>query len=236
MHCQSFLNKINDEIEKPIATILAQTSRSAEEFRDYIDLRHRPLASRLQDPVDMSYDLDETKKITKIKLQAEAIDVFAEKRKGNELFPLDDETLEYLFEHVNALTQTANKMTAYRDVEQILHDAIEESLEQNKEKVELSIVQEIFEKRKSKIGNPSENKRKLSLETRNAIDSAMKNEDQNDANCDYLNGIKVGMAEFEPREYSKVESAMASSWKTDSSTGIFISSINWRICFCWFMG
>ena len=213
--------------EKSFCTILEQTDKSSEDFRNYVSNRHRPLSSRLKRNIDIKYNFDETKQIIKKRLDAEQIPEF-EIPARNELFPLDEEILKFLYDHINQLTQT-NSMIAFRDMEQILHDSMEKSLENNLPKVELDAVKEIFTLTSSKFGNTQENVRKISIETKNELKSVMKNEDQNIANCLYLNGIKTAMETWEKREYAMVESDLASSRYKNEENGIFISSIKIKL-------
>ena len=226
----NILNLINESKiiqEKSFCTILAQTDKSSEDFRDYISNRHKPLSSRLKKNIDIKYNFNETKQIIEKRLEEEQILGF-EKPSGNELFPLDEEILKFLYDRINQLTQT-NSMIAFRDMEQILHDSMEKSLENDLPKVELDIVKEIFTISSSKLGNVQENVRKISIETKNELETAMKNEDQNVGNCLYLNGINTGMETWEKREYSMVESTLASSRYKNEENGIFISSIKIKL-------
>ena len=226
----NILNSISESKliqEKSFCTILAQTDKSSEDFRNYISNRHRPLSSRLKRNIDIKYNFDETKEIIKKRLESEQISNF-EKPEGNEFFPLTEEIIKFLYEHINQLTQTSS-MIAFRDVEQILHDSIEKSLENNLSQVEIDIVKKIFDVASSKLGSQKEDIRKISIETKNELENAMKDQDQNVGNCLYLNGIKTGMETWEKREYSIVESNMASSRYKNLETGIFISSIKIKL-------
>ena len=226
----NILNSISESKiihEKSFCTILAQTDKSSEDFRNYISNRHRPLSSRLKRNIDIKYDLSETKQIIKKRLEAEQIPGF-KKPDGNELFPLDEEIIKFLYDNINQLTQT-NSMIAFRDMEQILHDSIEKSLERNLSKVEMSIVKEVFTHVSPRLDNKQDSVRKISIETKNELEGAMKNEDQNIANCLYLNGIKTAMETWEKREYASVESDLASSRYKNEENGIFISSIRIKL-------
>ena len=94
------LNLINEsEIiqRKPICTILAQTADSSADFKKYISDRHAPLASRIKGDIDIKYDYDETKEIILQRFEVEAVSAFT-KPDGNELFPLDDQIIKFLFD------------------------------------------------------------------------------------------------------------------------------------------
>ena len=223
----NILNSINESKiiqEKSFCTILAQTDKSSEDFRNYISNRHKPLSTRLKRNIDIKYNFDVTKKIVLKRLEAERISGFEK----TELFPLNEEILKFLYEHINQLTQT-NSMIAFREMEQILHDSIERSLENNLLQVELDVVKEIFTNSSTKINNAQENVRKISIETKNELEKVMKNEDQNVGNCLYLNGIKTAMETWEKREYSTVESDLASSRYKNEENGIFISRIKIKL-------
>ena len=146
--------------------------------------------------------MDETKKIIQKRLESERILGF-ELPSGNEFFPLDEKIIKFLYEKINHLTQSES-MKAFRDMEQILHNSIEKSLENNLTQVEMNIVKEIFDKTSSKLNIQHENIRKISIETKNELENAMKEADQNIGNCLYLNGIMTGMDTWEKREYSTV--------------------------------
>ena len=226
----NILNSINESKiiqEKSFCTILAQTDKSSEDFRDYISNRHKPLSTRLKKNIDIKYNYDETKKIIQKRLESERILEF-KIPSGNELFPLDNEITKFLYEKINYLTQSES-MKAFRDMEQILHDSIEKSLEKNLDKVDIDVVKEIFDATSSKLDVQKEEIRKISIETKNELENAMKEPDQNIGNCLYLNGIKTGMETWEKREYSMVESDMASSRYKNLENGIFISSIKIKL-------
>ena len=197
--------------------------------KKYISDRHAPLASRIKGDIDIKYDYDETKEIILQRFEVEAVPAFT-KPDGNKLFPLDDQIIKFLFEQINNLTQTVGQMINFRVMEQILHDAIQESLEQNLPKVELNVVEKIYNEYKSDIQSKTGSKIKLSPETRNEIDKAIGGEDQNTANCLYLNGIKTAMTLWEAlpdgKEYSSVESEGASAAQIIDKHRIFISSIS----------
>ena len=223
----NILNSINESKiiqEKSFCTILAQTDKSSEDFRNYISNRHKPLSTRLKRNIDINYNFDETKKIILKRLEAERISGFEK----TELFPLNEEILKYLFVSINKLTQS-DSMKAFRDMEQILHDSIEKSLENNLPQVEMGVVKKIFDVTSSKLNIQKEDIRKISIETKNELENAMKDADQNVGNCLYLNGIMTGMETWEKREYSMVESDMASSRYKNLETGIFISSIKIKL-------
>ena len=226
----NILNSINESKiiqEKSFCTILAQTDKSSEDFRDYISNRHKPLSSRLKRNIDIEYDFDVTKKIVQKRLEHERIPEF-EMPSGNELFPLDDEIVKFLYKKINHLTQSPY-MKAFREMEQILHDSIEKSLENNLSKVDIDIVKKIFEASSSKLNIQKDNIRKISIETKNELENAMKDADQFVGNNLYLNGIMTGMKIWEKREYSLVESDMASSRSKNLERGIFISSIKIKL-------
>ncbi len=226
----NILNSINESKtiqEKAFCTILAQTDKSSEDFRNYISNRHRPLSSRLKRNIDIKYNFDETKEIIRKRLTTERIEGFVIPT-NNDLFPLDDEIIKFLYDHINQLTQTSS-MIAFRDMEQILHDSIEKSLEKNLPQVDIDTVKGIFSTVSSKLNNTQETIRKISIETKNELQNTMKNEDQNEANCLYLDGIKTAMETWEKREYSSVESDMASSRFKNTDSGIFISSIRIKL-------
>ena len=226
----NILNSINESKiiqEKSFCTILAQTDKSSEDFRDYISNRHKPLSTRLKKNIDIKYNFDETKEIVQKRLEYEREPGF-ELPSGNEFFPLDEKIIKFLYEKINQLTQTES-MKAFRDMEQILHDSIEKSLENNLAQVEIDIVKKIFDDTSSKLDIKQENIRKISIETKNELENAMKEADQNIGNCLYLNGIMTGMNTWEKREYSMVESDMASSRYKNMETGIFISSIKIKL-------
>lgn len=194
----NILNSINESRivqEKSFCTILAQTAKSSEDFRNYIASRHRPLSTRLKKNIDIKYNFDETKQIVLKRLESERVKGF-ERIVGNDLFPFDEEIIKFLYDHINQLTQTSS-MIAFRDMEQILHDSIEKSLENNLSKVEMSVVKEIFGYISSKLDSKQADIRKISIETKNEIQTAITNTDLNVGNCLYLNGIKTAMETWE---------------------------------------
>jgi hypothetical protein len=226
----NILNSINESKiiqEKSFCTILAQTAKSSVDFRDYIKVRHVPLSTRLKKNIDIQYNFDETKKIIQKRLEYERVPGF-QIPSENQLFPLDDEIVKFLFEKINHLTQSDN-MKAFRDVEQILHDSIELSISKELPKVEISIVKEIFSKNISKLELEKEkDTRQISLETRNELTNIMKEnkDDPSFANNFYLNGIKTGMKNWEKGLYQNVESDGAQSRLIpNQENNIFISSI-----------
>jgi hypothetical protein len=226
----NILNSINESKtiqEKSFCTILAQTDKSSEDFRDYISNRHKPLSTRLKKNIDINYNLDETKKIVQKRLEYERIPEF-EIPSGNELFPLDEQIIKFLYEKINHLTQS-DSMKAFRDMEQILHDSIEQSLDQELLKVEITLVEEIFSQNISKFETNLENDlRHISLETNIELTNTMKEneKDPSFANNFYLNGIKTGMKTWETGLYKNVESLGANSRLIpNEKNDVFISSI-----------
>jgi len=223
----NILNSISESKivqEKSFCTILAQTDKSSQDFRDYISNRHTPLASRLKKNIDIEYNFDETKQIILKRLEAEHISGFA-KSDGNELFPLDEEIIKFLFKQINNLTKTPS-MIAFRDMEQILHDSIEKSLEQDLPKVEMNIVEEIFNQAKEKMQQVKPETRRISPETSAELGKLMIDVDQSAANNLYLEGIKTAMKTWETSLYKSIESEGATTRLIPHEENkIFISSI-----------
>ncbi len=210
--------------KKSFCTILAQTDKSSEDFITYVASRHKPLASRLKRSVDIEYNLDETKQIILNRLKSEQIAGFV-KPDGNEFFPLDEKIIEFLFIEINQLT-LKKKMTAFRDVEQILHNSIVKSLEKNLPKVEIDIVMEIFNQEKTKLFEIKREELRINKETIIELDKLLLDKDHSAANNLYLEGIKSGMTVWESQLYKTVDSNGARSRLIpDNKHSLFINSI-----------
>ena len=129
---------------------------------------------------------EETKRIILSRLKAEAIGGFENPEPNNELFPLNDHIVNYLFEQTN-LSRKTTGMTAFGDVEQIIHDSILASLEQqspgDKKGVDIQIVKEKFKLKQPEIENiSSEQKLEISFFLKNSkkhmFEARKKNRDE----------------------------------------------------------
>ena len=232
LNITNILNAINESKvinSNSFCTILAQTALSSEEFNNYISSLNKPLGTRLMKHlIDIKYDKDETKQIIYERLKAESIDV-ANLQK-NKLFPFNDEIIDWLYDQINNLYQT-QFMEQFRFMEQILREAIEKSLEGSLPEVSKNIVEEIFNDQKSRQGVQSpESSRmeKMSPETRNAIEASMINQDRNDSNILYLNGICMAMQLWEDREFSSVDKSQETPTIINDEIYISASEISVR--------
>ena len=73
---QDILNKLAESKivqTKSFCTILANTDKSSQDFRDIMKKAHKPFGSRVRKMIDIKYDIEETKEIVRSRLKAEGI-------------------------------------------------------------------------------------------------------------------------------------------------------------------
>jgi len=159
-----FLHIINDILNgiseskiiqqgKSFCTILAQTEKSALEFRDYIVSKHGPLASRLPQTLDINYNSEETLQIIEARLKESRKPDLDSKLKSmiekNPLYPLSKDQIDQLYVTINNFTQT-KEMIAFRMLEQILYNAIMSACKKDLENVDMLDINFAFENAKKK--------------------------------------------------------------------------------------
>ena len=217
----NILNGIADLVTKEkkngFCTIIEQTKSSAVAFEKFLAERHTPLQSRVKGKnFDIMYDESETLEIVSTRLKSEResnlTGEIESKVTNNPFFPMKKETIQWLFGAINNQTQTS-KLISFRDMEQILHDAFTQALNENLEDIPHSMVQEIFSKNKERlrISVTSDQGIKLNIQTENQLKQIITDEDHEIANNFYLDGIKKGMEKWE-NIYTSVYAADASSF------------------------
>jgi len=206
--------------KKSFCIILAQTDKSAQDFKDILEGHHDAFADRLKHTQDISYDLDITKEIILSRLEAEAVPGFDKKGKG-EFFPLDEEIIKYLFDEIKALRQS-DGLTAFRTVEQILHDSITESLDRDESRVTIETVREKLELERKNIAKvkPGEELR-INQKTKTALEETIADPSQKAGNNLYLKSIQIGMKIWEDQLYNDVDS--------NGSSAIFIPDNEYKL-------
>ena len=220
----NILNSIKESVDsgkiaKSFCTIFAQTLLSSEEFHAFIYDKQRALATRLKDHHhDIKYSLPETVSIIQKRLSA------AGQTNENQLFPFNEEIIEFLFTEINKLTQT-EALVDFRTMEQLFRISIERSLEKDLSQVSIDVVKEIFREESLKIQKASSRTQVeqlvLSKETNDNVDKIIA-AGPNESNIAFLRGIVKAMQEWEVGTNSEYNAVSLKNVSNQPGTGDFI--------------